>query len=134
MRAALAVHKLVYGEKEECTGPQVRKIRLDRDKRVYAVFDQPLQTGSKKDGCELVSEVELRKANGDYKRAYVTVDGNEICAWLSDGEEPTGIRYAWKDCPMNICLYGKKGLPVIPFIKEWGRDAIYTGKICETDR
>ena len=39
----------------------VRKIRLDRDKRVYAVFDQPLQTGSKKDGCELVSEVELRK-------------------------------------------------------------------------
>ena len=48
MRAALAVHKLVYGEKEECTGPQVRKIRLDRDKRVYAVFDQPLQTGSKK--------------------------------------------------------------------------------------
>ena len=38
MRAALAVHKLVYGEKEECTGPQVRKIRLDRDKRVYAVF------------------------------------------------------------------------------------------------
>ena len=43
------------------------------------------------------------------KRAYVTVDGNEICAWLSDGEEPTGIRYAWKDCPMNICLYGKKG-------------------------
>jgi sialate O-acetylesterase len=95
MRAALAVHKLVYGEKEECTGPQVRKIRLDRDKRVYAVFDQPLQTGSKKDGCELVSEVELRKANGDYKRAYVTVDGNEICAWLSDGEEPTGIRYAW---------------------------------------
>ena len=134
MRAALAVHKLVYGEKEECTGPQVRKIRLDRDKRVYAVFDQPLQTGSKKDGCELVSEVELRKANGDYKRAYVTVDGNEICAWLSDGEEPTGIRYAWKDCPMNICLYGKRGLPVIPFIKEWGRDAIYTGKICETDR
>ena len=134
MRAALAVHKLVYGEKEECTGPQVRKIRLDRDKRVHAVFDQPLQTGSKKDGCELVSEVELRKANGDYKRAYVTVDGNEICAWLSDGEEPTGIRYAWKDCPMNICLYGKKGLPVIPFIKEWGRDAIYTGKICETYR
>lgn len=134
MRAALAVHKLVYGEKEECTGPQVRKIRLDRDKRVYAVFDQPLQTGSKKDGCELVCEVELRKANGDYKRAYVTVDGNEICAWLSDGEEPTGIRYAWKDCPMNICLYGKRGLPVIPFIKEWGRDAIYTGKICETDR
>ena len=53
----------------------MRKIRLDRDKRVYAVFDQPLQTGSKKDGCELVSEVELRKANGDYKRAYVTVDG-----------------------------------------------------------
>ncbi|GAA6376214.1 hypothetical protein I230019B6_15740 [Firmicutes bacterium i23-0019-B6] len=59
---------------------------------------------------------------------------NEICAWLSDGEKPTGIRYAWKDCPMNICLYGKRGLSVIPFIKEWGKDAIYTGKICETDR
>lgn len=37
MRAALAVHKLVYGEKEECTGPQVRKIRLTEIKE-YMLF------------------------------------------------------------------------------------------------
>lgn len=76
---------------------------------------------------------EIKKINDSFIRKFdvpvgliqTAVEGtpvkawcNEICAWLSDGEEPTGIRYAWKDCPMNICLYGKRGLPVIPFIKE----------------
>ena len=133
-RAALAVHKLVYGEKTECTGPQMREIRLDRENRVHVVFDQPLQTLEKTDGGDFISEVELRKVTGDYAGAYVTVNGKEICAWLSDCEQPLEIRYAWRDCPLNPCLYGIDGLPVIPFIKEWGRDAIYTGKICETDR
>ena len=60
---------------------------LDSNKIEYKILSYETKKGEHIDGVEVahqigrdVSEVELRKANGDYKRAYVTVDGNEICA------------------------------------------------------
>lgn len=132
-RVALGVRKLVYKENIECTGPQMKQIWLDSEKRVHVIFDQPLKIDNT-GGDELISEIELRGLSGNYERACVKETEKEICACLTDDEVPSGIRYAWRDCLMLPGLYGTDDLPVVPFIKEWDRDEIHIGEIYETDR
>ena len=67
----------------------------------------------------MISGIELKDERGIYAEANAILTLKGIIAWLPRLEKPKGIRYAWKDCPIEANLYGNNGLPVVPFEKEW---------------
>ena len=56
----------------------------------------------------------LAGADGKYRPAKATIQGKKVILQSEEVEIPTAACYAWADNP--VCnLYGKSGLPVVPF-------------------
>ncbi len=120
-RLALAVRKLWYGEEIECLGPVVTQIKVTDNNQVHIIFDRSGREIRVRDesGKNMISGIELKDERGIYAEANAILTLKGIIAWLPRLEKPKGIRYAWKDCPIEANLYGNNGLPVVPFEKEW---------------
>jgi sialate O-acetylesterase len=116
-RMALAIRKLSYQEDVIFQGPFVSEIEVKEEGKVQVAFDGA-GTGLEMRGRE-VCEVELMDANGTYYPASATIEGEKLIASSIRVKEPKGIRFAWRDCPMNANLYNKEGLPAWPFCREW---------------
>lgn len=120
-RLSLAIRRLCYGEQVECMGPVVKEIKVRDDNRVLIILDRGGDEIQVRDesGNHRIGGIELKDEDDVYveAKAKLVVDG--IIVWIPTLERPKGIRYAWKNCPIGANLYGKNGLPVVPFEKEW---------------
>lgn len=116
-RVSLQIRNLVYQEDLICKGPVVSGVRADQTGRLHVTFDS-IGTGLCTRGKD-VYEVEVRNEEGTYYSANAYLDGDELSVKATQIRNPKGIRYAWRDCPMNANLYNKEGLPAFPFCREW---------------
>lgn len=116
-RLSCAIQKLVYGEDVVYQGPMVKDISVSQTGEVHITFTGTGE-GLSMRGRE-ICEVELKSASGQYHKAQATVKGDELIVFSLRVKEPKGVRYAYRNCPMNANLYNKEGFPAAPFCREW---------------
>ena len=105
-RIALDFDRLVYGKKV-LMAPQLVKAEV-QDGQVVLTIDQPLKTGTLK-------YFELADEKGVFQNVEATADGSRIIL-SAPMAKPTAVRYAWKDNPLGVNVYGlQSGLPLSPF-------------------
>ncbi len=105
-RIALNFERLVYGKKVQLA-PQVLSSEI-KDGKVILTLDQAMMPGSLK-------FFELADEKGTFRNVEATASGNQIII-TSPIEKPTAVRYAWKDNPLGVNVYGVQNhLPLSPF-------------------
>jgi sialate O-acetylesterase len=105
-RIALNFERLVYGKKVQLA-PQVLSSEIT-DGKVILTLDQTMMPGSLK-------FFELADEKGAFCNVEATANGNQIII-ISPMEKPTAVRYAWKDNPLGVNVYGVQNhLPLSPF-------------------
>lgn len=105
-RIALNFERLVYGKKVQLA-PQVLSSEI-KDGKVILTLDQALMPDSLK-------FFELADEKGTFRNVEATASGNQIII-TSPIEKPTAVRYAWKDNPLGVNVYGVQNhLPLSPF-------------------
>jgi sialate O-acetylesterase len=110
-RLALQARKLAYGEKIITDGPVYQSSKIEGNKIIVSF----------KEGTNDLSPVdELRGfaiagADGQFKLAHATIQGNQVVVWNDEIAAPTAVRYAWANNPEGANLYNKDGLPASPF-------------------
>ncbi len=106
-RCALALANQVYGKKN-LLSPQPLSVTLQSE-GVVVTMDQPLRP------CDDVKEFELKGNDGKFRNATARVDGTKVILTAPEGTVPTAVRFAWKNNPARLNLYGKNELPASPF-------------------
>ncbi len=120
-RLALAVRSLIYGEDIVATGPKLEKINIDKGEKLRVKFSSSAgQLCAVNSNLEKeIFDVELLDKDGRYKKSRAFIEKDELIVYLDLIKEPVGIRYAWKDSPIDANLYNVEGLPALPFLREW---------------
>ncbi|GHV51253.1 9-O-acetylesterase [Spirochaetia bacterium] len=109
-RLALQALKVAYGKKFDADGPLFAAAQQEGSAiRVsFSQAERGLEFRGKSEGFEVAG------AEGVYYPADAVIDGNTIVARSSKVSAPERVRYAWiKYGPTP--LYGKNGLPAMPF-------------------
>ena len=104
-RVGLCFDHLVF-HKDAAVSPQPIRAKVV-DGKVVVTFDQPLREGE---------QATFEVAGGDRKFINVkaVARGNQV-SLESPVSNPTKVRYAWKDNPVQAHLTSEKGLPSPPF-------------------
>ncbi len=124
-RLALAVRKLVYKESVTCSGPVLKEVTADENNVLHLTFSnaknglRTLQSAVCAEESQAVGELEIRDTDGTYRAAEGKIEGEEVLIPAPAGVRVTGVRYAWRNCPAEVNLYNKEGLPAVPFCREW---------------
>ena len=108
-RIALDFERLVYGKNVQLA-PQVINAET-KDGQVVLTLDQPMRDGSLK-------YFELADAQGRFHNAEATAAGGQISIRVPENikDNPTAVRYAWRDNPLGVNAYGlATSLPLAPF-------------------
>lgn len=63
-----------------------------------------------------ITAFELADKTGKYHQAEARIEGTNILVWSKSVEQPTRVRYAWKDNPIAN-IYNSVNLPLKPFLK-----------------
>lgn len=124
-RLALAVRNLVYKENMLYSGPVLEEVYPDDNNVLHLVFknaENGLMVHGGKKQTQEVQELEVEMQAGEYIKVPGRIEGNEVLVKLPGGERPLGVRYAWRDCPMEANLYNKEGLPAVPFQRGWKQE------------
>lgn len=97
--------QLVYGKRSWLSPQPVSAVMSGR--QVVVAFDQPLQSGEQ-------AEFEVGDAAGHFVSAKAQAEGGKVVV-SSPIEQPTAVRYAYKDNPIRASLQSAKGIPASPF-------------------
>jgi sialate O-acetylesterase len=54
-------------------------------------------------------------ADQKFVPARAEIRGDKIAVWSVNVKQPVAARYGWADCPADVNLYNKEGLPASPF-------------------
>lgn len=111
-RIALQVKKKIYGHKNIVySGPLCTTAALENGKVVisFEAGTDDLMPATPLKGFALAG------ADGRYKWAEATVEGNKVIVSSKDVPSPVMVRYAWDDNPQEANLKNKAGLPASPF-------------------
>jgi sialate O-acetylesterase len=106
-RVALCFDRLVYGKKVNLF-PQVISVKAN-DGKVVLTLDQILRPGQLK-------YFELAGSDERFHNVEAVANGNNITL-TAPMADPSVVRYAWKDNPLDADAYSLDGLPLGPF--EW---------------
>lgn len=111
-RIALQVKKNVYGHKDIVhSGPLCAAASVE-DGKVVLTFEDGT------DGLMPTSPLKgfaLAGADGRFKWAEATIEGNRVIVRCEGIAQPVKVRYAWDDNPQEANLKNKAGLPASPF-------------------
>lgn len=105
-RVALGLGKLYYGKKA-LLSPAPVQAKL-RNGQVVVMFDQKLRPGT-------AAEFELKGDDGRFHSVSGRIEGMQAVLDAAGMGLPTTVRYAWKDNPDKLSVYGEQGLPGSPF-------------------
>ena len=115
-RVGLALDRMVYDEKVDLS-PKVVSASVDGSK-IVLTLDQDLRP------CDGLKYFELAGDDHRFVAATAMCKGKEIVV-KSSLTEPRYVRYAWKNNPLGVNLYGVKGLPVGPFFLDISRPSSF---------
>ena len=111
-RVALQVKKKVYGHRDVVhSGPLCTDASVESGKIILS-FEEGTN--------DLMPVTELKGfalagADGRFKWAKATIEGNKVMVWSEGITQPIKVRYAWDDNPQEANLRNKSGLPASPF-------------------
>jgi hypothetical protein len=114
-RVALQVKKKVYGHRDVVhSGPLCTDASVESGKIILS-FEEGTN--------DLMPVTELKGfalagADGRFKWAKATIEGNKVMVWSEGITQPIKVRYAWDDNPQEANLRNKSGLPASPFQME----------------
>lgn len=113
-RLSLQARKKVYGEKDlVASGPLFKAMEQKGNKLILSFTD----TGSglfAKDNASLKGFA-IANNDGKFVWANATIEGDKIVVWNDTISNPSKVRYAWADNPVEANLYNKENLPASPF-------------------
>lgn len=113
-RLSLQARKKVYGEKDlVASGPLFKAMEQKGNKLILSFTD----TGSgllAKDNTSLKGFA-IANNDGKFVWANATIEGDKIVVWNDTISNPSKVRYAWADNPVEANLYNKENLPASPF-------------------
>lgn len=109
-RLALLARALVYGEHIVYSGPVVDEIEYAKDRAVlrFRHAERGLVAVGALEGFE------VRGSDGLWRPAVPKIDVTRLLLRHPDGDEITGVRYAWANAP-SATLFNTAGLPAAPF-------------------
>lgn len=110
-RLALAAEALVYGKKNEYSGPLYDKLKVDGNKAVLSFTH--VGKGLEAKGGPLTG---FTVAGEDHKfhNASATIEGDKVVVSSDKVAKPVAVRYGWANCPV-VNLFNADGLPATPF-------------------
>ena len=108
-RIARCFDHLIWNRKVTLS-PEVSNAQVN-GRQVTLLLDQPLQQEGQ------LYEFELAGADGKFVNAQATGKGSQIII-ESSIDNPTRVRYAWKNNPLRANVFGQNGLPMSPFQME----------------
>jgi len=111
LRAAHCMEKVAYGQKMALS-PQLVAVRCKPTKMagtasVVLTFNQTLDSDE-------IAHFEVAGTDGHYISTTAVAKGKTVVL-TSPISHPMYVRYAWKDNPLHVNLFGKNGWPVSPF-------------------
>jgi sialate O-acetylesterase len=112
-RLARAAERMVYGENIVAAGPLFRSA-VKKGGKVVLSFSNVgggLQTS---DG-EPLEEFAIAGSDKHFVWATAKIQGKQVVVYSDQVSDPSYIRYAWADNPVNPNLENKEGLPASPF-------------------
>ncbi|WP_428231995.1 sialate O-acetylesterase [Flavobacterium sp.] len=113
-RLALQARKMVYGEKNlVASGPLFRSMEKKENKLILNFT----ATGSgliAKDSKTLKGFA-IAGSDGKFVWANAVIEGDKVIVWSDAIIDPSQVRYAWADNPVEANLYNKENLPASPF-------------------
>lgn len=113
-QAAQVARKLVYGEDLVTVGP-IFKSQSIEGLKVHLTFETGGDGLSTRDRSELVSGFMLAGADGIYRFAEGTINGDDsVTVTCESVSAPKTVRFAWAGVP-DANLTNKSGLPAVPF-------------------
>jgi sialate O-acetylesterase len=115
-RLALVARKLVYHEDIVYSGPRYKSLSLQADCKVVIKFDH-IGSGlvAKKSNTGAISGFAMAGSNGVLSWANATISGDSVIVWNNTIKNPSIVRYAWENNPIDANLYNAEGLPAAPF-------------------
>ncbi len=118
-RLALAAGHLVYGWKDEYSGPRYRSMEVEGS-TIRVHFDHA--TGLHPAGSDRLQGFAIAGADHRFLWAEAVIDGESVVVSNPEVPHPEAVRYAWGENPPNN-LYNAAGLPAGPFRTDrWPRE------------
>lgn len=112
-RLALPALQLAYGENIVSSGPLYQSYAVENNK-IIITFSHT-GTGLTTSDGKAPAAFAIAGADKKFVWARTKIEGNNVIVWSEEVKEPTFVRYAWADNPVNPNLYNKEGLPASPF-------------------
>ncbi|SHL01947.1 sialate O-acetylesterase [Flavobacterium chilense] len=113
-RLALQARKIVYGEKNlVASGPLFSVIEKKENKLILSFTS--IGTGLKSKNNTTLKGFAIAGTDGKFVWANATIEGDKVIVWSDTILNPTKVRYAWADNPVEANLYNKENLPASPF-------------------
>ncbi len=111
-RLALIALAKNYHQDIEYSGPMFSKMTIEGNKIIIAFTHT--DKGLKSSNGRPLDNFEIAGADGIFKPADVSIDGNKIIVWNPFIKNPVNVRFAWKeDAQPNF--YNGDNLPAVPF-------------------
>ncbi len=109
-RLALQARKIVYGEKNlVASGPLFSTIEKKENKLILSFTS--IGTGLKAKNNTTLKGFAIAGTDGKFVWANATIEGDKVIVWSDTILNPTKVRYAWADNPVEANLYNKENLP-----------------------
>jgi sialate O-acetylesterase len=113
-RLALVTRRVVFGDKIVDAGPMFRAMHVDGAKAVLS-FDTQGEALAVRGGGQIVRGFEVAGSDGHYLPAQARIEGDSVVVWNAKLRQPTAVRYAWSEDPVDADLVDHTGLPASPF-------------------
>ncbi|MFH6960631.1 sialate O-acetylesterase [Flavobacterium aquidurense] len=113
-RLSLQARKLVYREKNLiASGPVFKAMRQKENKLILSFTDTGSGLMAKENG--ILKGFAIAGNDGKFVWANAVIEGDKVIVWSDVMINPSKVRYAWADNPVEANLYNKEDLPASPF-------------------
>jgi sialate O-acetylesterase len=113
-RLALQARKIAYGEKNLISsGPLFKSMEQKENKLILSFTD--IGTGLIAKDNAILKGFAIAGSDGKFVWANAIIKDNKIIVWSDVIINPSRVRYAWSDNPVEANLYNKENLPASPF-------------------
>ena len=113
-RLALAARHVAYGQSVEHVGPTHRS-HSARGGEIVVQFDHAGGGLVSRAPDGAVGGFAIAGADRKFVWADARIEGNTVVVSSPQVASPVAVRYAWGNNPTRASLYGRGGLPAVPF-------------------
>lgn len=113
-RLSLLARKMAYGEdKIDAESPMPRDAKFEKDKAIISFANVGVGLMIKRGGD--LKSFAISNDGVNFVWANAKIMGDKVEVWNDKISNPTVVRYAWDNNPLDANLFSKEGLPSTPF-------------------